>query len=67
MLRTTFHFGGETLLAAFESEHAFVKWLGYLKEHGLASVKLAEGGKQVIVFRDRLTFIEAVEGDLPGA
>lgn len=64
MVRANIHFPQEKIAVGFESEYAFVKWLGYLKEHGIASAKLAEGGRSVIIFREQITFIESTEGDL---
>lgn len=65
MVRANIHFSQETIDVSFESEYAFVKWLGYLKEHGIATAKLAEAGRSVIVFREQINFIESTEGDLP--
>jgi hypothetical protein len=62
MVQASIHFPNDRVTVEFESEFAFVKWLGYLKEHGLATVKLAGTTRSVIVFRDNLTYIEA-EGD----
>lgn len=62
MVQATIHFASDKVTVEFESEYAFVKWLGYLKEHGLATVKLAGSSKSVIVFRDSISYIEA-EGD----
>ncbi len=64
MVRANIHFPHEQIAVGFESEYAFVKWLGYLKEHGIATAKLAESGRSVIVFREQITFIESTEGDL---
>jgi hypothetical protein len=63
MVQASIHFPNDRVTVEFESEFAFVKWLGYLKEHGLATVKLAGTNRSVIVFRDNLTYIEA-EGDV---
>ena len=65
MIRAHIHFPQAAIDVSFESEYAFVKWLGYLKEHGLATAKLAADGKSVIVFRDQIAYIESQEGDLP--
>lgn len=62
MVQASIHFPNDRVTVEFESEFAFVKWLGYLKEHGLATVKLAGTTRSVIIFRDNLTYIEA-EGD----
>jgi hypothetical protein len=62
MVQASIHFPNDRVTVEFESEYAFVKWLGYLKEHGLATVKLAGTSRSVIIFRDNLTYIEA-EGD----
>lgn len=62
MVTATIHFPNDKVTVEFESEFAFVKWLGYLKEHGLATVKLSGSSKSVIVFRDNITFVEA-DGD----
>ena len=63
MVQATIHFPNDKVTVEFESEYAFVKWLGYLKEHGIATVKLGGGAaKSVIVFRDNISFIEA-DGD----
>lgn len=59
MLQAIIHFPNDKVTAEFESEYAFVKWLGYLKEHGFANVKLAAEGKSVIVFRANISYIEA--------
>ena len=59
MVNATIHFPNDKVTVEFESEYAFVKWLGYLKEHGLATVKLAGSTKSVIVFRDSITYVEA--------
>jgi hypothetical protein len=64
MIRAHIHFPQNSLEVSFESEYAFVKWLGYLKEHGLATAKLAEAGRSVIVFRDQITYLESTDGDL---
>ena len=64
MIRAHIHFPQTSIEVAFESEYAFVKWLGYLKEHSLATAKLYEGGRSVIVFRDQITYLESQEGDL---
>ena len=64
MIRTDIHFAQTHLAVGFESEYAFVKWLGYLKEHGLATAKLADSGRSVIVFRDQIAYIESQAGDL---
>lgn len=55
----TIHFSAERIVVSFESEYAFVKWLGYLKDHGLASAKLADSDRSVIVFRDQVSYIES--------
>lgn len=47
----------ETLVAEFEGDYALVKWLGYLKEHGLANVQLV-GSRSAILFRDAIAYIE---------
>ena len=59
MVQATIHFPNDKVTVEFESEYAFVKWLGYVKEHGLATVNLAGSTKSVIVFRDGITYIEA--------
>lgn len=64
MIRAHIHFPQSSLEVTFESEYAFVKWLGYLKEHGLATAKLAENERAVIVFRDQITYLESTDGDL---
>lgn len=61
-MQASIHFTQEQIQVSFESDYAFVKWLGYLKEHGLATVKLADGQKSVIVFRDQIAYI-APEGE----
>jgi 4-alpha-glucanotransferase len=63
-MRATIHFSGEQIVVSFESEYAFVKWLGYLKDHGLASVKLAESDRSVIIFRDQVTYIASSSAEL---
>jgi hypothetical protein len=62
MVKAYIHFPQDKIQVEFESEYAFVKWLGYLKEHELATVKLAGGERQVIVFKTNITYIET-EGD----
>jgi hypothetical protein len=62
MVQATIHFPSDQVTVEFESEYEFVKWLGYLKEHGLATVKLAGHAKSVIVFRVNISYIEA-DGD----
>ncbi len=62
MVQATIHFPNDKVTVEFESEYAFVKWLGYLKEHGIATVKVGGGAKSVIVFRDSISYIEA-DGD----
>jgi hypothetical protein len=64
MIRANIHFPQQHITVVFDSEYAFVKWLGYLKEHGIATAKLAEAGKSVIVFREQIAYIESQEGDL---
>ena len=64
MVRANIHFPQERIEVTFESEYAFVKWLGYLKEHGIATAKLADGGRSVIVFRDQIAYIASQESDL---
>ena len=64
-VRANIHFPSEKIAVGFESEYAFVKWLGYLKEHGLATAKLADSERSVIIFKEQITFIESTEGDLP--
>lgn len=59
MVQASIHFPNDRVTVEYESETAFMKWLGYLKEHGLATVKLAGTNRSVIVFRDNLTYIEA--------
>lgn len=59
----TIHFSAERIVVAFESEYSFVKWLGYLKDHGLASAKLADSDRSVIVFRDQVSYIESSGAD----
>ncbi len=64
MVKAGIHFNAsDKVTVEFDSEYAFVKWLGYLKEHGLASVKLASSDRSVIVFRDSISYIEP-EGDV---
>ena len=58
MYEAFIHFPQDKVHVEFESEDAFVKWLGYLKEHGFATVKRANDDGSVIVFRDNITFIE---------
>lgn len=65
MVQARIHFASEAITAEFESDFAFTKWLGYLKEHGLATVKLAGAERQVIVFSHNITYIET-EGNTPG-
>lgn len=59
----TLHFVREDVKVSFESEYAFINWLRYLKEHGQATARLAEGGQSIIVFRDHLAYI-AVAGEV---
>ena len=63
-MRAVIHFSAEQISVGFESEYAFVKWLGYLKDHGLASAKLADSDRSVIVFRDQVAYIESSGADL---
>lgn len=58
MVQANIHFTQGSVTVEFEGEYAFVKWLGYLKEHGFATVKRANGDASVIVFRDNITYIE---------
>ncbi|MOA24619.1 hypothetical protein D3C78_1453060 [compost metagenome] len=58
MVQANIHFTQDSVTVEFEGEYAFVKWLGYLKEHGFATVKRANGDASVIVFRDNITYIE---------
>lgn len=58
MVQANIHFTQGSVMVEFEGEYAFVKWLGYLKEHGFATVKRANNDGSVIVFRDNITFIE---------
>ena len=62
MVQIRIHFNQDQVAVEFESDFAFTKWLGYLKEHGLATVKMAGQDRSVIVFRDSITYIET-EGD----
>jgi|GEM_PF-5563917 hypothetical protein len=61
MLEATIHFSQERLRVEFESDYSYVKWLGYLKEHGNASVKLAGSHRSVMVFRDHIQYIAPEE------
>jgi hypothetical protein len=67
MVRANIHFPQSHIAVSFESEYAFVKWLGYLKEHGLATARLLDGNRSVIVFRDQVAWIESHDGDIPAA
>lgn len=58
MVQASIHFPQDRIEVEFENEYAFVKWLGYLKEHGVATVKLLGGAKSVIVFRTNISYIE---------
>jgi hypothetical protein len=58
MVHASIHFPNDQIEVEFENENAFVKWLGYLKDHGLASVKLTGSAKSVIVFRTNVSYIE---------
>jgi hypothetical protein len=58
MVQAKIHFTQGTVTVEFENEYAFVKWLGYLKEHGLATVKQANSDRNVIVFRENIAYIE---------
>lgn len=58
MFHATLHVGSAALPVEFESDYAFTKWLGYLKDHGLATARLAGGSKNVIVFKESLGYIE---------
>ena len=62
MLQAKINFTQGNVQVEFESEYAFVKWLGYLKEHGLATVKMANSPRSAIVFRDNISYIES-EGE----
>ncbi len=59
MVQAIIHFPQNKVTVEFESEFAFVKWLDYLKQHGIATVKLGGASKSVIVFRDNISFIES--------
>ncbi|MEB3198677.1 MAG: hypothetical protein VKP62_15885 [Candidatus Sericytochromatia bacterium] len=63
MVRATIHFAQAQLSVSFDSEYAFVKWLGYLKEHGLATAKLADQDQSVIIFRDQVHYIASQMAD----
>ena len=62
MLQAKINFSQGSVQVEFESEYAFVKWLGYLKEHGLATVKASGSPRSIIVFRDNISYIES-EGE----
>jgi hypothetical protein len=62
MVHVSIHFTQECIRVQFESDYAFTKWLGYLKEHNAATVRLAESGGVVIVFRDNVTYM-SIEGE----
>ncbi|MNS08174.1 hypothetical protein D3C72_396320 [compost metagenome] len=62
MVQANIHFNQGHVTVEFESEYAFVKWLGYLKEHGLATAKQANADRNMIIFRNNITFIET-EGE----
>lgn len=62
MVHVTIHFISDKVRVRFESDYAFTKWLGYLKEHGLATVKLADGERDVLIFRGNITYVE-LEGE----
>lgn len=62
MINVTIHFTQDKVRVRFDSDYAFTKWLGYLKEHGLATVKLAESERDVLIFRDNITYVE-LEGE----
>ena len=58
MVQAKIHFTQGSVDVEFENEYAFVKWLGYLKEHNLATVKQANSDRNVIVFRENIAYIE---------
>lgn len=58
MYEAYIHFPQDKVHVEFETEDAFVKWLGYLKEHGLATVKVAGSPRSVYVFKTHITYIE---------
>jgi hypothetical protein len=58
MVHANIFFTQGSVTVEFDNEHSLVKWLGYLKEHGIATVKRANTDKTVIVFRDNIAYIE---------
>ena len=58
MVRANIHFPQEKIAVGFESEYAFVKWLGYLKEHGMATARIAGSPRSLYIFKTHITYIE---------
>lgn len=62
MFYATIRYPQDQVRVQFDSEHAFIKWLDYLKQHGLASVKMADTDRSVIVFKTNITYIDTDGG-----
>lgn len=58
MYEAYIHFPQDKVHVEFESEDAFVKWLGYLKEHGMATARIAGSPRSLYIFKTHITYIE---------